>query len=150
MNKSDVQWMRHAIELAKVAEREGEVPVGAVVVKDGRIIGEGWNQPIALHDASAHAEIMALRAAGGNVLNYRLTNVTLYATLEPCVMCVGALIHARVDRLVYGATDPKAGAVRGSFKLMNDKRFNHQLEVVGGVLADECGNLLKRFFESRR
>ena len=150
MNENDTKWMRYAMDLARHAERAGEVPVGAVVVKDDRIIGEGWNQPIGNHDASAHAEIMALRAAGGNVLNYRLTDVSLYVTLEPCVMCTGALIHARIDRLVYGASDPKAGAVKSCFKLMNDKRFNHKIDVTGGILADECGNLLKYFFESRR
>ena len=150
MNDNDIRWMRHAIDLAKFAEQAGEVPVGAVVVKDERIIGEGWNQPVGTHDPSAHAEMVALRAAGANVMNYRLTDVTLYVTLEPCVMCTGALVHARVNRVVYGAEDPKSGAIKGCFKLMNDKKFNHKIKVDGGILEEECGNLLRRFFELKR
>lgn len=147
---SDIRWMRHAIDLAKLAEQAGEVPVGAVIIKDDKIIGEGWNQPISSHDPSAHAEMIALRAAGSHLMNYRLTEVTMYVTLEPCVMCTGALVHARVDKVIYGASDTKAGAFKSCFKLVNDKKFNHKIDIESGVLGDECGNLLKRFFEQKR
>jgi tRNA(adenine34) deaminase len=143
--------MRHAMELAQRAGQEGEVPVGALLIKDGEIVGEGWNRPIASHDPSAHAEIQALRAAGQHLGNYRLPGTTLYCTLEPCPMCAGAIIHARVERVVYGATDPKGGACGSVFDLLpSDERFNHRTEVVGGVLGDECGEQLRAFFRQRR
>lgn len=140
---SDAQYMRRALELATRAE--DEVPVGAVVVLEGRIVGEGWNRPVSTHDPSSHAEIEAMRAAGRATGNYRLTGATLYVTLEPCAMCVGAVFHARIARVVYGARDPKAGA---SELFMS--RFNHHAKVQGGVLADECGAALKQFFATRR
>ncbi len=142
--------MRRALELARHAEEAGEVPVGAVVVLDGEIIGEGWNQPIVSHDPTAHAEIVALRAAAMRIRNYRLSNATLYVTLEPCAMCAGAIVHARIARVVYGADDPKTGAARSVFRLLDAPALNHRAEVVGGVLAEECGERLKRFFQSRR
>jgi len=140
---SDAQYMRRALELA--ARAEDEVPVGAVVVLDGRIVGEGWNRPVSTHDPSSHAEIEAMRAAGKATGNYRLTGATLYVTLEPCAMCVGAMFHARIARVVYGAPDPKTGA---SELFMS--RFNHHAKVQGGVLAAECGAALKDFFAARR
>jgi len=143
--------MRQALDLARRAEQEGEVPIGALLVKDGEIVGEGWNRPIASHDPSAHAEIQALRAAGLRLENYRLPGTTLYCTLEPCPMCAGAIVHARVERVVYGATDPKGGACGSVFDLLpSDRRFNHRTEVTGGVLGDECGERLRTFFRSRR
>ncbi|NCA70743.1 MAG: tRNA adenosine(34) deaminase TadA [Sphingobacteriia bacterium] len=148
---SDVDWMRHALALAERAEATGEVPVGAVLVRDGMIIGEGWNCPIGTRDATAHAEIRALRAAGQDVGNYRLPGATLYVTLEPCVMCAGAIVHARVARVVYGAADPKAGACGSVFDLLPaDGRFNHRTDCRGGVLAADCGETLRRFFRARR
>jgi tRNA(adenine34) deaminase len=147
----DAYWMRHALRLAERAAEEGEVPVGAVLIRDGEIIGEGWNRPILAHDASAHAEIQALRAAGQRVGNYRLPGTTLYVTLEPCVMCAGAIIHARVTQVVYGAPDPKAGACGSVFDLLpSDQRFNHRTDCSGGILVDECGELLRAFFRARR
>ena len=142
--------MRHALGLARRAEQEGEVPVGAVLVKDGALIGEGWNRPIATHDPTAHAEIMALRAGGRTLSNYRLGETTLYVTLEPCVMCVGAVVHARVGRLVYGAADPKAGAAGSVADIFKADHFNHRVAVAGGVLAEECGAMLTAFFRARR
>ena len=150
MNPDDAKWMQEALVLARLAEAAGEVPVGAVLVKDGAIVGSGWNQPIGAHDPSAHAEVMALRAAAKLAGNYRLTGTTLYVTLEPCAMCAGALVHARVARLVYGAADPKAGAAGSVFNLAQTDKLNHRLEVTGGVLAEECGSLLKDFFSRRR
>ena len=146
----DQHWMRHALELARRAQREGEVPVGAVLVHEGKVIGEGWNQPIARHDASAHAEMLALRMATEKVANYRLKDCTLYVTLEPCVMCAGAITHARVTRLVYGAADPKAGAVHSVYDVIANPKLNHRVEWTGNVLAVECGNLLRDFFRARR
>ncbi|WP_127477536.1 tRNA adenosine(34) deaminase TadA [Sulfurivermis fontis] len=146
----DVRWMRLALELAQRAAAEGEVPVGAVVVKDGVVIGEGWNRPIAAHDPTAHAEIQALRAAAQLLGNYRLVDTTLYVTLEPCAMCAGAMVHARVRRVVYGAADPRTGATGSVFNLLQAPQLNHQAEVCGGVLADECGALLRGFFQIRR
>ncbi|MDH4175170.1 MAG: tRNA adenosine(34) deaminase TadA [Betaproteobacteria bacterium] len=140
---SDAQFMRRALELA--TRTEDEVPVGAVVVLDGRVVGEGWNRPVSTQDPSSHAEIEAMRAAGKATGNYRLTGATLYVTLEPCVMCVGAAFHARIARVVYGAPDPKTGA---SELFMS--RFNHHARVQGGVLAEECGSALKAFFAARR
>jgi len=149
-SEADRQWMRHAMALAARAEGEGEVPVGAVVVHQGRLVGEGWNCTIGLKDPSAHAEILALRAAGQSLDNYRLPECVLYVTLEPCCMCAGAMIHARIERLVFGAADPKTGAAGGRFQLLTDLRHNHRLEVAGGCLATECGESLQAFFRVRR
>ena len=142
--------MRQALALARQAEAASEVPVGAVLVRDGEVIGRGWNHPIAAHDPTAHAEILAMREAARSVGNYRLADTCLYVTLEPCPMCAGALVHARVERLVYGASDPRAGAAGTVFNLLQAKQLNHQVEVTGGLLADECGTLLKNFFAGRR
>jgi tRNA(adenine34) deaminase len=142
--------MQRALGLAARAEAEGEVPVGAVVTREGAVIGEGWNRTIGDHDPSAHAEIVALREAGRSVGNYRLTDSTLYVTLEPCCMCVGAMIHARIARLVFAAPDPKTGAVGGRFELLQSPHHNHRIEVAGGVLADEASALLRSFFRARR
>ena len=142
--------MRRALALAERAREEGEVPVGAVLVQDGEIIGEGWNRPIASHDASAHAEIQAIRSAGSAVGNYRLGRSTLYVTLEPCAMCAGAMVHARIGRLVYGAPDPKTGAAGSVFDLVRAPALNHQLDVDSGVMGEECGALLREFFRQRR
>lgn len=150
MNPDDEKFMREALALARQAEAAGEVPVGAVLVKDGAIIASGWNQPISAHDPTAHAEVMVLRAAGRIAGNYRLTGTTLYVTLEPCAMCAGALVHARVGRLVYGAADPKTGAAGSVFDVMRTDKLNHRIEVAGGVLTEECGALLKDFFSRRR
>jgi tRNA(adenine34) deaminase len=147
---SDEAWMRHAIRLAQRAEQQGEVPVGAIVVKNDKCIAEGWNASISLHDPSAHAEIVALRIAGKALGNYRLVNTTLYVTLEPCVMCVGALSQARVNRLVFGAADPKRGAVCSAIALADASFLNHRMTWQGGVLANECAALLKNFFRARR
>ena len=142
--------MRRAIELAAAAEKAGEVPVGAVVVHDGRVIGEGFNSPIADCDPTAHAEIAAMRRAARALGNYRLDGVTLYATLEPCIMCAGAIVHARVGRLVFGARDLRFGGVRSKFRLADSDLLNHQVEVVEGVLGAECTRILQRFFEQKR
>ncbi|MDT8384332.1 MAG: tRNA adenosine(34) deaminase TadA [Gammaproteobacteria bacterium] len=147
---NDSHWMRHALLLAQRAEQQGEVPVGAVIVREGGLLAEGWNQPLVSHDPTAHAEVMALRAAGLAEENYRLPGTTLYVTLEPCVMCAGAIIHARVARVVYGATDPRVGAAGSAFSLLGSDQFNHAVQVEGGVLAGECGDLLRRFFRARR
>jgi tRNA(adenine34) deaminase len=146
----DMRFMREALVLARDAWAAGEVPVGAVVVRDGEIVGRGFNAPISRHDPSAHAEIMALRDAAGNLGNYRLAGCSLYVTLEPCVMCMGAIFHARVERVVYGASDPKTGACGSIVDLPAETRLNHHAEVVGGVLAEECGGLLSGFFAQRR
>jgi len=146
----DHQWMGLALEEAALAAVAGEVPVGAVVVMDGRLLGRGHNAPIALSDPTAHAEIVALRAAARAVGNYRLTGATLYATVEPCVMCCGAALQARVARLVYGAADPKAGAVRSLYQMLEDPRLNHRVEVAAGVRGDECGARLSEFFRAKR
>jgi len=148
---SDQYFMRRALELARQAEAAGEVPVGAVLVRDGRIIGEGYNQPIGRHDPTAHAEVMALRAAGEKAHNYRLPDSTLYVTLEPCPMCAGAIVHARVGRVVFAASDPRSGAAGSVFDLLpSDKRFNHYTACEGGLLADESSQLLRDFFRARR
>ena len=147
----DLGFMRRAIVLAQCAAEQGEVPVGALVVHNGQVIGEGWNRPINENDPSAHAEIQALRDAGRHMENYRLPDTTLYATLEPCVMCAGAIIHARIDRVVFGAHDPKGGAAGSAFDLLSsDNRFNHRVECTGGVLEQECAELLQAFFRTRR
>ncbi len=147
---TDEDWMRRALELARHAEEHGEVPVGAVLVKEGELLGEGWNQPISANDPTAHAEVVALRAAAARVGNYRLPGTTLYVTLEPCLMCVGAIIHARVQRLVYGAHDPKTGAVDGAFEMLRSPKHNHRVEVQGGVLEQASAELLQAFFRARR
>jgi tRNA(adenine34) deaminase len=150
-HSDDLKWMQHALELARRAELEGEVPVGAVLVRDGEVVGEGWNRPISSSDPSAHAEIQALRDGGRRVGNYRLPDTTLYVTLEPCPMCAGALIHARIARVVFGAYDPKGGAAGSVFDLLPpDGRFNHSMECSGGLLQDECGTMLREFFVRRR
>jgi tRNA(adenine34) deaminase len=146
----DAAFMRRAIELARRGEEEGEVPVGAVLVAGGAIVGEGWNRPIAAADPTAHAEIQALRAASAALRNYRLIDSTLYVTLEPCPMCVGAIFHARVRRVVFGARDPKAGAAGSVVDLFAEGKLNHHATVEGGLLADECGELLRRFFAAKR
>ncbi len=143
-------WMAKALALAHHAETAGEIPVGAVVVRDAELIAQGWNQPIVSHDATAHAEIMALRAAGKTLGNYRLSDCVMYVTLEPCSMCVGAMIHARVARVVYGATEPRSGALGGAFNLLAANQHNHLFEVTAGVLAKESGLLLQNFFLRRR
>lgn len=147
---SDEHWMRRALELADTAGTLGEVPVGAVVVLDGAVVGEGFNAPIGEHDPTAHAEVRALRAAARNVGNYRLPGAVLYVTLEPCAMCAGAIIHARVSRVVFGAPDPKTGACGSVVDLFAEARLNHHARVEGGVLADVCGERLRAFFRERR
>jgi tRNA(adenine34) deaminase len=144
------RFMRRALELAASAAAAGEVPVGAVVVLNGEIVGEGWNQPIATSDPTAHAEIVALREAGKRVGNYRLTGSTVYVTLEPCMMCVGALVHARVETLVFGVTEPKAGAVESTMRATEHAALNHRIRVISGVLAAECRDLVQGFFRDRR
>ncbi|MCZ6718580.1 MAG: tRNA adenosine(34) deaminase TadA [Gammaproteobacteria bacterium] len=146
----DKQWMQRALELARRAEAAGEVPVGAVLVQDGECIGEGWNCPISNSDPSAHAEILALREAAERTGNYRLPNSTLYVTLEPCVMCAGALINARVARVAFGAMDPKGGAAGSVFDVLGTDRLNHRVMVESGVMGDACGDLLSAFFSVRR
>lgn len=146
----DREFMRRAISLAQRAAQAGEVPVGAVIVKDGTVVGEGWNRPIGAHDASSHAEIEALRRAGDAASNYRLPGTTLYVTLEPCAMCIGAMFHARVARVVFGTADPKTGAAGSVIDLFAEARLNHHASVEGGVLAEECGALLRDFFAARR
>jgi tRNA(adenine34) deaminase len=148
--EADIKWMTKALELARRAEDAGEVPVGAVIVKDDQLIAEGWNQPITSHDSTSHAEIMAMRAAGQKLKNYRLTDTTMYVSLEPCSMCVGAMIHARVAKVVYGATEPRTGALGGAFNLLQANQHNHLFEVTAGVLAEESKLLLQNFFKSRR
>ncbi len=142
--------MRYAIRLAQRAEQQGEVPIGAVIVKDDQCIAEGWNMPIVTHDPTAHAEIIAVRRAGIALENYRLCDATLYVTLEPCVMCMGAISHARIKRLVFGAFDPKRGAVCNALSLSDASFLNHRVNWTGGVLEEECGELLKDFFRARR
>lgn len=150
MFATDIEFMQQALELASLAANNGEVPVGAIIVKDGEIIGRGSNAPISLNDPTAHAEIQALRQAAMHLGNYRLIDCTLYVTLEPCAMCAGAIQHARFKRLVYGARDPKTGACGSVVNLMAEPRLNHHCEVVSGVLAVECGALLTDFFKQRR
>ncbi len=146
----DEHWMREALALAKQASEQGEVPVGAVVVCDDEVVGRGFNATIMDHDPSAHAEIRALRDAGRRQGNYRLPGCTLYVTLEPCVMCAGAMVHARIERLVFGAFDPKTGAAGSVFDLLPGTQHNHQVSVDGGCLAEEAGALLRDFFRARR
>ena len=147
---NDADWMRLALSLAARAEAEGEVPVGAVLVRDDTVIGEGWNRPIGTHDPSAHAEMLALRDAAKRVGNYRLPGSVMYVTLEPCPMCVGAMIHARVERVVFAAHDAKTGACGSALNLPEHPSHNHRLRVEGGVLADEAAEMLRAFFRGRR
>lgn len=147
---TDEDYMKQALELAQQAAEAGEVPVGALVVKDGEIIGRGFNAPISGSDPTAHAEIQAMRNAAQHLGNYRLVGCTLYVTLEPCAMCTGAIQHARIARLVFGASDPKTGACGSVVDLMAEARLNHHCDITTGVLADQCGNLLSRFFAARR
>ncbi len=147
---SDELWMEEALRCAQRALGAGEVPVGAVVVCEGRVVGRGWNRNLADHDPTAHAEIVALREAGQNLGNHRLGECELFATIEPCAMCAGAAIHARVRRLVYGADDPKAGAVRSILQVVNHPSVNHHMEVRGGVLAGRSAEILQEFFRNRR
>jgi tRNA(adenine34) deaminase len=149
-DQQDQAWMRQALQLAKRAEAEGEVPIGAVVVHAGQVVGRGWNRNITLNDPAAHAEILALGEAGKTLGNHRLVNCSLYVTLEPCPMCAGAMIHARLGRVIYGASDPKTGAAGGKFDLLLDPAHNHAPAVEGGCLAGECSALLKTFFQARR
>lgn len=146
----DEFWMQRALELATLAEQQGEVPIGAIVVKDDQIIGEGYNAPISLNDPSGHAEIRAIRQAANALGNYRLLNCSLYVTIEPCLMCVGALVHARIKELVYGAPEPKTGAVSSAFAVLNAPSHNHQIQVRNGILAEECAARLQDFFQQRR
>lgn len=146
----DESFILQALELAREAERAGEVPVGAVVVLDGAVIGRGRNSPIALADPTAHAEILALREAAASIRNYRLEGATLYTTLEPCVMCAGALVAARIARLVFGARDLRFGAVRSKFRLADSALLNHRVEVIEGAAGAECADLMRRFFEAQR
>ena len=139
-----------ALELAREAREAGEVPIGALVVRDGQVVGKAYNCPIESSDPTAHAEINAIRKAARAETNYRLTHCTLYVTLEPCVMCAGAIVHARVERLVFGATDPKSGAAGSLYRVPTDERLNHQVEITAGVRGEECGDLLQRFFRDRR
>jgi tRNA(adenine34) deaminase len=150
MDTPDQVFMRRAIELAREAEAAGEVPVGAVIVHDGAILAEGFNRPISTRDPTAHAEMVAMRAAAARLDNYRLLRTTLYVTLEPCAMCAGAMVHARVERLVYAAPDPRAGAAGSVFNVVQNPALNHRLDVDAGVLGDECGSLLRDFFLARR
>ena len=147
---SDLYFMSRALELAREAQAAGEVPVGAVIVKHGEIIAEGWNRPISTCDPTAHAEMVAIRAAGQKLNTYRLLDTTLYVTLEPCAMCAGAMVHARVKRLVFAATDPRAGAAGSIFNVVQHNALNHRLQSEGGLLAEECGALLRAFFLARR
>ena len=147
---SDDHWMQHALELAHKAEAAGEVPVGAAIVLNGELLAEGWNQPISSSDPTAHAEIMALRAAGRKLDNYRMLDAELYVTLEPCPMCVGAMLHARVKRVIYAATDLKTGALGGAYDLLNSVSHNHSFEVTKGVLEERSREMLQGFFRSRR
>lgn len=147
---SDAHWMRQALALGAEAAAAGEVPVGALLVRDGAVLGTGWNRPIATHDPTAHAEVVALRAAAAAAADYRLVGATLYVTLEPCIMCAAALIHARVQRVVFGAWDPKAGGAGSVLDVFRAPQLNHRVDVFGGVLAEDCADLLQRFFAERR
>lgn len=150
IKEQDEAWMAIALEQAALAAAKGEVPVGAVLVEGGELLATAHNAPISENDPSAHAEILALRRGSQFKQNYRLPGTTLYVTIEPCTMCVGAIVHARVKRLVFGALEPRAGAVQSQFNLLDTPGYNHQVEYVGGVLADECGQQLQEFFRSRR
>ena len=146
----DIHWMQQAIKLAQHAADNDEVPIGAILVLNDEIIAQGWNQPITSQDPTAHAEIIALREAAQKLNNYRLLNTTLYVTLEPCAMCVGAMLNARISRLVFGATDPQSGTITSVFQLLDKPSLNHNIKYQGGILAAECGQLLRDFFQKRR
>tara|TARA_R110001606_G_scaffold399310_1_gene584690 strand:+ start:24295 stop:24744 length:450 start_codon:yes stop_codon:yes gene_type:complete len=148
--RSDEYWMAHSLSLAKRAEQQGEVPVGAVIVLNDQLIGEGWNQPISTSDPTAHAEIQALRAACQQLDNYRLPDATLYISLEPCIMCAGAIVHARIKRVVFATKEPKTGAAGSCFDIFNSPQLNHHVVCEHGVLADESSSLLRNFFRARR
>jgi tRNA(adenine34) deaminase len=150
MPTPDELWMEHALREAARAQASGEVPIGAVVVRDGKIIGRGWNRPTYECDASAHAEIIALREAGREIGNYRLNDCELFVTLEPCAMCAGAITHARIRRLVYAADDPKSGAVKSAIEVLNHQALNHRVEVASGVLAGRAMEMLQAFFREKR
>jgi tRNA(adenine34) deaminase len=150
MTPADIDFMRLALVEAQQAAERGEVPVGAVLVQDGQVIGRGFNQPISSQDPSAHAEMVAIRQAATARQNYRLPGSTLYVTLEPCTMCAGLLVHSRIARLVYGASEPRAGAVASRSQVLEQPWLNHRMQVEGGVLAQECGEVLTRFFKARR
>ena len=147
---TDEYWLRHALALAQHAQQQGEVPVGAVLVLNNEVIAEGWNQPISKHDPSAHAEIIALRKGAEAIKNYRLLDTTLYVTLEPCIMCAGAIVHARINKLVFGAFDPRAGAVQSVFTILDSDNLNHRVSYQGGILSADCGKILQDFFRARR
>jgi tRNA(adenine34) deaminase len=147
---TDIIYMARALELAQQAAEAGEVPVGAVIVKNGKIIGEGYNQPIACADPTAHAEIMALRSAASFTNNYRLTGCDLYVTIEPCTMCVGAMVHARIKRIIFGAVETRAGALQSQLQLMDGDHYNHSIDWQGGVLADQCSAIMRNFFREKR
>lgn len=149
-SESDAQWMAHALQLAARAESEGEVPVGAVVVRDDQLIAEGWNRTIATNDPTGHAEIVALRRAGRVTGNYRMPDCRLYVTLEPCGMCISAVIHARLERLIFAASDPKTGALGGSWDIRDVAQHNHRIECQGGLMAEQAGERLRMFFRARR
>lgn len=146
----DLTWMQHALQLARLAETKGEVPIGAVLVHNNEIIAEGWNRPISSCDPTAHAEIIALRLGAQQLNNYRLNDTTLYVTLEPCAMCAGAIVHARLQRLVFAAPDPRAGAIGSVFNILEEKQLNHRVTYQHGLLHDECSMLLKNFFRNKR
>jgi len=150
MNDAHIFWMESAIKLARHAADNGEVPVGAIIVYEEKIIGEGWNQPISSNDPSAHAEIIALRNAGSHIGNYRLPKATLYVTLEPCAMCAGAIVHARLEKLVYAAADLKTGACGSVFNLLQSEELNHKIEIEKGILEGECRSLIQGFFKEKR
>ena len=152
MNQAELdrQFMEQALEQAQLAAIAGEVPVGAVIVRNGVVLSKAFNKPITNHDPSAHAEMLVLRQAALSEENYRLPGTTLYVTLEPCTMCAGAMLHARVDRVVFGASDPKTGAAGSVLNVFSEKQINHQTQVEGGILSEECGHVLKQFFKERR
>jgi tRNA(adenine34) deaminase len=150
MDTPDIRFMRRALQLARRAEADGEVPVGAVLVKDGAIVAEGWNRPIAAHDPTSHAEIEAMRAGARVLQSYRLTATTLYVTLEPCAMCAAAMVHARVQRLVFASWDPRVGAAGSAFNLLSSPGLNHRVDSFGGVLSEESAELLRTFFARKR
>ena len=146
----DKEWMKRAFELAQKAKESDEVPIGAVIVRENKIIGEGWNQPISSQDPTAHAEIIALRDAGNNICNYRLPNTTMYVTLEPCAMCAGAIIHARITKLIFAAADPKTGACGSIFNLLQTEELNHKVDITKGIMEYECCLLIRTFFKEKR
>jgi tRNA(adenine34) deaminase len=150
MESRDLHWMREAIAQAELAKKMGEVPVGAILVLNDELIAQGYNSPITTHDATAHAEIMALRKGAEKIQNYRLLNTTLYVTLEPCIMCAGAMVHARIKRLVYGAKDPRTGAIESVTRTLDQPFLNHRIEYTGNILGEPCGMLLSDFFRAKR